>query len=128
MYVQFSGGGSTVHRAGVAATACRCTDISMSTTWGVQWSRVQRCFFFKILLLNSRPQYTASAVVQCTGLVWWQRLADADISMPTNWEFHGAELRGLFENLAFTLEATVYFLQEVCEHSPNVSFWCKPAI
>ena len=55
------GSSSTVHRASVAATACRCTDISMSTSW----------------------------------------------------EFHGAGLKGLFENLAFTLEATVYFLQEV---------------
>ena len=88
-----------------------------------------RGVFFRILLLHSRPQYTASAaVVQCTGLVWRQRLADADISMPTNWEFHGAELRGLFEKLAFTLKATVYLLQEVCEYSPNISFWCKPAI
>ena len=62
-----------------------------------------RGVFFRISLKHSRPQYTASAVVQCRWLVWRQRLADADISMPKNWEFHGAELRGLFVKLAFTL-------------------------
>ena len=38
-----SGIGTTVYRA--AATACRCTEISTSKTWGVQWSRIQRLFF-----------------------------------------------------------------------------------
>ena len=117
MYVQFSGGGVAAgvqctwlvwRRLRADAQTLACPQLGEFNGVGF------RGVFFRISLLHSRPQYTASAVVQCRGLVWRQRLADADISMPTNWEFHGAELRGLFENLAFQLEATVYFFQEVC--------------
>ena len=87
------GGGSTVHMASVAATACRCTDISMSTTWRVQWSSPIGVFF-RIWLIHSRPQFTMAVGVQCTGLVWGRLRADAQIlacpligsSMEQNWE------------------------------------------
>ena len=130
MYVQFSGGGvAAVQCTGLVWRRLRADAQTLACPQlGSSMEQDSEVVFYDLA-------FTLKATVHCGGSSTEHKASVAAtayrctaISMSTNWEFHGAELRGLFKNLAFTLQATVYFLQEVCEYSPKMSFWCKTAI